>query len=162
MNHDLNLSEDLLQALSEGQRELVNIGIFLSQMIADEHSDTFSDYSFLIFPFAKAYEGFLKQEFLSAGFISKSEYASNHFRLGKALSPNLVKRLGGKSIYAKICNRTGWCELSDQIWDTWKTGRNQVFHYFPHNLHSLTLEQALAIINQILTTMNSILKLKKL
>ena len=60
------------------------------------------NFSFVVFPFAKAYEGFLKKAFLGVGFISRLDYISDHFRLGKVLSPNLVEKLGERSVYKKI------------------------------------------------------------
>ena len=53
-----------------------------------------TDYSYLVFPYAKLYEGFLKDIFLSAEIISQTEYVSDHFRIGKALSPSMVSRFG--------------------------------------------------------------------
>lgn len=156
MDYELQITESILKGISEGQRELIDQGIFLVQMMSEEHENTFSDYSFVVFPFAKAYEGFLKQVFFDIGFLSQTEYTSDHLRLGKVLSPNLVRRLGDKSIYEKICSR-GWCQLADEIWDTWKAARNQVFHYFAHNLHSLTLKEAVVLCNMILINMDKIL-----
>ena len=153
---NLQTTEELLTALSDNQRQLINEGIFLAQMMQDEHPTSFTDYSFVVFPFAKAFEGFLKQEFLNAGFITQADYTSTHFRLGKVMSPNLARRLGNRSVYHKVCATTGWCELADEIWETWKLGRNEVFHYFPHNLKSLNLTEAVAVANQILTTMDKV------
>jgi hypothetical protein len=112
----------------------------------------FKDYSFLVFPFAKAYEGFLKQLFLDVKFISHLDYISDHLRLGKLLSPNLVKKLGERSLYKKIKEKAGQ-DLADKIWNAWKIGRNQVFHYYPHNLKALTFSQAENIIDNILSAM---------
>ena len=36
--------------------------------------EKFPDYSFVVFPAAKAYEGFLKRLFLDRGFISEEDY----------------------------------------------------------------------------------------
>ena len=110
------------------------------------------DFSYLVFPFAKLYEGFLKKLFLDAGIITDREYHSDHFRIGKVLSPNLARRLGAKSAYAQISDRYGR-ELAARLWHTWKEGRNLVFHYFPHNYRRLTREEAVELINTLTHTM---------
>lgn len=146
-------TSSLWQYLSDGQRELIEEGYHLLDHAKTHLEDhKYRDYSFVVFPFAKAYEGFLKQIFLDVGFINEQDYKSDHFRLGKVMSPNLMRRLGNRSVYNKICNSTG-CELAEKIWSAWKRGRNQVFHYFPHNLKSLTLGEAEDIISQLIAAM---------
>ncbi len=149
---ELRRNTYLWEYLSHNQQDLLLQGEYLLNNIAEDKKYNFKDYSFLVFPFAKAYEGFLKQLFLDVKFISRLDYISNHFRLGKVMSPNLIQKLGERSVYQKILNFSGQ-ELADEIWETWKIGRNEVFHYFPHNLKSLTLSEADTIIEQIVSTM---------
>jgi hypothetical protein len=138
--------------ISKGQQDLLIQGEYLLDKVIKEGKYNFDDYSFLVFPFAKAYEGFLKQLFLDVKFITHLDYISDHFRLGKVLSPHMMARLGEKSVYGKVVKNSGR-DLADSLWHTWKIGRNQVFHYFPHNLKSLTLSEAEGIIKVILDTM---------
>jgi hypothetical protein len=138
--------------LSQNQKDLINEGLYLMNDVIKSHAYQFKDYSFLVFPFAKAYEGFLKQLFLDVKFISHLDYISDHLRLGKLLSPNLVNKLKERSLYKKIKDKAGQ-ELADKIWNAWKIGRNQVFHYYPHNLKALTFSQAENIIDNILLVM---------
>ncbi len=152
---DIKKDSYLWSYLSQGQRDLMEEGHYLLDHVIKEGKYSFKDYSFIVFPFAKAYEGFLKQLFLDIKFISQDDYGSTHFRLGKVLSPNLVRRLGGRSVYKKVSDMVG-SDLADKIWHAWKIGRNQVFHYFPHNLRSLTLDEAENIINQIIQTMEEV------
>lgn len=147
----------LWQYLSQGQKDLLTEGEFLMNKIVKDHAYRFKDYSFLVFPFAKAYEGFLKQLFRDIKFISHLDYISDHLRLGKLMSPNLIGRLGERSLYKKIKEATSK-DLADQIWDTWKMGRNQIFHYFPHNLKAVSFDEAIRIVNKILVTMNEAFK----
>lgn len=142
---------------SEGQQDLIRGGYHILEHVNNDRSIKFDDYSFVVFPFAKAYEGFLKQVFLDRRYISKGDYISKYFRIGKAMSPNLVKRYGDRSVYKQICDDLG-CELSEKIWLTWKKARNLVFHYFPHNLRSLTLADAEARIKQIIDTMEEVIE----
>jgi len=138
--------------LSQNQKDLINEGFYLMNEVIKNHAYQFKDYSFLVFPFAKAFEGFLKQLFLDVKFISHLDYISDHLRLGKLLSPNLINRLRERSLYKKIKEKAGQ-ELADKIWQAWKIGRNQVFHYYPHNLKALTFSQAESIIDNILSVM---------
>ncbi len=140
------------QYLSKNQKDLILEGQYLINEIIRHQAYQFKDYSFIIFPFAKAYEGFLKKLFKDIGFISHLDYISDHLRLGKLMSPNLVGRLAERSLYKKIVEK-GSKDLADKIWNTWKLGRNQVFHYFPHNLKSVSFEEAENIVNQIIQTM---------
>lgn len=140
--------------LSPEEKELILEGEYLVAEIRKEvdYRFKFKDYSFLIFPFAKAYEGFLKRLFYQVGMFSHLDYISNHLRLGRLMSPNLVGRLGKRSLYKKI-KQTANKELADKIWQTWKEGRNEIFHFFPHNLKSVGFNQAESIINKIIQTM---------
>jgi hypothetical protein len=143
----------LWQYLSPDQRVLAGDGAFLVADTSLHHDQEPTDYSYLVFPFAKLYEGFLKQLFLDLDIITPKDYRSEHFRIGKVLSPNLVGRLRQKSAYGQIQERYGK-ELATRLWHTWKNGRNMVFHYFPNNYRSLSADQARAVIDQIVDTMN--------
>ncbi len=137
---DIELSYDLRNYLSSEGNSLIDEGIHLIDE-AEKHMGSFRDFSFVVFPFAKSYEGFLKQIFYDLGFISGLEYRSRHFRIGKVMSPNLQRRLRNKSIYGKICNKVG-CELSDLIWNAWKEGRNEIFHFYTNGVKSISLQEA--------------------
>lgn len=138
--------------LSQTQRDLIDEGQYLMNEVIKDHAYRFKDYSFLIFPFAKAYEGFLKQMFKDIGFISHLDYISDHLRLGKLLSPHLIIKLGDRSLFEKM-RINGSRELADRVWKTWKLGRNEVFHYFPHNVRAVTFDEANMTVGNILETM---------
>jgi len=138
--------------LSQTQRDLILEGRYLMYEVIKNHAYQFKDYSFLVFPFAKAFEGFLKQLFRDNSFISHLDYISDHLRLGKLMSPNLISRLGERSLYKKITEKTNQ-ELAEKIWQAWKIGRNQIFHYYPHNLKAISFQEAEEIINQIIEMM---------
>lgn len=141
--------------LSQNQRDLILEGNYLMNDVIKHQNYEFKDYSFLIFPYAKAYEGYLKQLFYDIKFMNHLDYISDHFRLGKMMSPHLVDHLGDRSLYRQIKDHATK-ELADQVWDTWKLGRNQIFHYFPHNVRGVTFEEAQQIINTILLTMKEV------
>lgn len=107
------------------------------------------DYSFLVAPVAKAYEGFLKYFFLKIGLIDQQLYEGDRFRVGKTLNPSLrYKRF---SIFQKLCEIDDSGEqLAEQLWDAWKRGRNEIFHYYPGNTKKISFEEAQARIQQVL------------
>ncbi len=142
----------LWRYLSPTQQTLLEDGTFLVEDSAHHRDREPTDYSYLVFPFAKLYEGFLKQLFLDTGIIDKSQYVSDRFRIGKALSPHLVSRLHQRSAYAQLKDKYGE-PLAQALWEAWKTGRNLVFHYFPHNYRALTLDRAKETIQLILDAM---------
>lgn len=135
--------------ISLSQKDLIQEGFFLAEAVSNKH---FKDYSFYVFPFAKAFEGYLKQLFLDVGFISHLDYISNHFRLGKYLSPHLVHRLGERSIYLQIREYSSE-EMAKNIWNIWSRGRNEIFHYYPHNIRRIDLMEAQSLSYSFLRTM---------
>jgi hypothetical protein len=149
---DPKYPQDFWHYLSVPQQDLLIEGDYLKDQIIEDSEYSFKDYSFLVFPFAKAYEGFLKQVFLDVKFISHLDYISNHFRLGKMLSPFLVKQLGQRSLYTQI-TRVSSRQFAESIWHTWKIHRNEIFHYYPHNVKAITFSEADSITKEITTTM---------
>ena len=149
----IDRNSQLWQYLSDPQKELVKQGEFLLADIEAHPNANLTDYSYTVFPFAKAYEGFLKKLFLDLKFITTKDYESDHFRIGKVLSPHLARRLGNRSMYGRLVQLVGHKDLAEFIWTVWKRGRNRVFHYFPHNLHALSLPEAREVIHEIVAAM---------
>ena len=115
-----------------------------------------TDYSYLVFPFSKGYEGFLKKFFLDMGFIRENEYYSDDIRIGRILNPHYVHE--HTNVYKSLGqHQKGDAVLSMKLWDVWKKGRNEVFHYFPHNFKKLTYAEALKIIQEIAAVMSELL-----
>lgn len=154
----IDQSSRLWQYLSSQQRILAGDGAFLWEDSVRHTDEDPTDYSYIVFPFAKMYEGFLKQLLLDLRILSQSEYTSTHYRIGRSLSPNLVRRLGRHSAYGELARQFSQ-DLPEQLWHAWKEGRNLVFHYFPHNYRSLTREQAGGAISLILTAMKDAVEL---
>jgi len=123
-------------------------------LISSLKNNSFSDYSFLVAPAAKAYEGYLKYFFLKIGLIDQYQYQSDRFRVGKTLNPSL--RFKRFSIFQKLIDLDdSGEELAELLWDGWKFGRNQIFHYFPNKLKRISLPEAK---NRIALILNAILK----
>lgn len=156
----IDYNSEFWNYLHQNQKDLIREGKFLLSDVITHEAYQFKDYSFVVFPLAKAYEGFLKQIFFDSGLISRLDYISDHIRLGKLLSPHLVRRLGEHSLFEKI--RIQYSEeLANMIWTTWKKGRNEVFHYFPHNVRAVNFEEAKNLIEQILAAMEETYKTLK-
>ena len=102
----------------------------------------FDDFLFVVFPAAKAYEGFLKKMFLDLGFITEEDYYGKHFRIGKALNPSLPKELRKEGVYDKVVKYCQGESLATKLWETWKLSRNLIFHWFPNEKNAITLPEA--------------------
>ena len=146
--------------LEEDLQELLRTSIHLNSK-AKELGEGVHDFSFIVFPAAKAYEGFLKKLFLDMGFISKEEYSGKSFRVGKALNPSLNReRYKDESVYDKIVDFTGNTKLADTLWETWKNSRNLVFHWFPDEKQALSSEEAKIRLQMILDAIDEAYKQK--
>lgn len=124
--------------LSPSQDALVNDVIVVLNSLEHDH---INDYSFIVSPISKAYEGYLKDFFLKTRIIDRYDYESDRFRVGKTLNPSL--RYRRFSIYQKLANLSEEGEaLAEKLWTAWKYGRNEIFHYFPNNLKNLSRNEA--------------------
>jgi hypothetical protein len=150
MQIDRNLEKlECWSILDQDIRELLLESYRLAQM-SSKWKDEFHDYSFIVFPAAKAYEGYLKKLFLDMGFITKEDYWGKRFRIGKALNPSLEKRLRRKeSVYDKIVEFCGDSRLADELWDVWKNSRNLIFHWFPDEKNNLNYNEAIERLQKI-------------
>jgi len=117
---------------------------FLSLQLLDREKDThttFTDYSFILFPIGKAYEGFLKQLLLEFHLINSITYNSKKFRIGRSLNPDISFAQRDKWwLYDDLARNCG-PEVARAIWNVWITCRNQVFHYFPERKNTLSLTE---------------------
>ena len=175
------MTEDLTKRiwwvyLHKDLQELIQQAFFLTQVVEGWEGDLsvgastvpgrkpsehkrFHDYSFVVFPAAKAYEGFLKNLFLDLGFITSNDFYGKRFRIGKALNPTLDKRFRKKEgVYDKVVNYCGGKELADMLWDTWRKCRNVLFHWFPNEKNAIDFKEAKERVDMILRTMNRAFK----
>ena len=134
--------------LSPSQDKLVSdVETILNRLTSD---DIINDYSFIVSPMAKTYEGYLKDLFLKIGVITETDYESDRFRVGKTLNPSLrYKRF---SVFQKLADyHERGEELAEILWDAWKYGRNEIFHYFPNSIKNLSRQEAEDRISLLLT-----------
>lgn len=146
----------------EDLRELIRQSWLLLEVVREREGNPanggqkFHDYAFVVFPAAKAYEGFLKTLFHDLGFISDDDFYGKRFRIGKALNPSLERQLREReSVYDKLVDFCQGKDLADKLWDTWKEGRNLLFHWFPNEKNVISFEEAEQRIDKILDAMDS-------
>ena len=134
--------------LGEDLQKLITTSHFLLSVVKSWGADLpggkkeFHDYSFVVFPAAKAYEGFLKKLFIDLEFITEEDYYGKRFRIGKALNPSLSKDGMREGVYDKIVKHCNGQDLADNLWETWKESRNLIFHWFPNEKNTITLSEA--------------------
>jgi len=115
------------------------------------------DYSYIVFPIAKAFEGFLKKIFLDLKFISKRQYLGDRFRIGRSLNPNLPVRYRWDWVFGKLTAVCGSEELPRKMWQAWKNARNETFHYFPQHSRFVSLNEARMLVEEVLGVMEETL-----
>ena len=144
--------QEIKPHLSAPQKALVDDVIVVLDRI--KKFDHINDYSFLVAPVSKAYEGYLKDFFFKTEIIDEANYRSDRFRVGKTLNPSLrYKRF---SIYRRLAEfHENGEQLAETLWDAWKFGRNQIFHFFPDQVQFLTRDEAE---NRILLLLKAIAK----
>ena len=125
-----------------------------------EQNNGYHDYSFVVFPLAKAYEGFLKKVLVEMGFSDKETVYGRHFRIGKSLNPDLPKKFRREDwLYAELDGRfdlRGDDRLAGELWAVWREGRNLLFHYFPEHEGFIALAEAEGIMGRIVGVMERV------
>lgn len=124
------------QSISLLEREWVEVGELREQ----------KDYGYVVFPIAKAYEGFLKWFLFKAGLIRDYQLKSRHFRIGRSLNPDLPAKYRDEDWLfddlERLCRRCGQEGLGAIAWEGWSKGRNRIFHYFNDNGEAVSLAEA--------------------
>ena len=147
-------TQDWYVSLTSWQKELVRTSLELLSR-EERTQSNFADYSFIVFPMAKAYEGFLKDFFYKVGLITEQTYNDKRFRIGKAINPDInPSHRDEEWLYDGIVRMCG-SELARSMWQTWLQCRNQVFHYFPGEEKRLSLAETIHHIEMIADTMNA-------
>ena len=139
--------------LTKWQKQLVEVVEDLVKRHQPE-KDGLADYSFLVFPMSKAYEGFLKKFLFDLNLIDQDIYEGRRFRIGRALNPDVSRQQRDK--YWLYDNVAHLCspETAREMWTTWLECRNRVFHYFPKDDGLLTFDQAVAKIEKVSQAMS--------
>lgn len=129
MKFDDIVSQSWFKVMSMRLQGLVKQSLELYAESMMKPVNSVNDYGYVVFPVAKAYEGFLKEYFYQIGLITENMLKADHFRLGKALNPDLpIKYRDDGWVYDDISHTCGE-EVAEVLWQAWKQGRNEVFHY---------------------------------
>lgn len=127
--------------LPEEQQKLIELSIVLYER-EQKLGTQLTDYSFIIFPIAKAYEGFIKQYLYDLHLISQNTFEGRRFRLGRALNPDIRESQRDEFwLFDDLANMCGE-QIARSMWETWLECRNRIFHYFPSRNVQLTLTAA--------------------
>jgi hypothetical protein len=104
-------------------------------------SSHFFDYSFILFPIAKAYEGYLKKFLHDQQMITLATYQSKRFRIGRSLNPDI--RGDQRDEWWLYDDLVALCgeELARDVWSGWIECRNHIFHYYVGSTNNFTLTQ---------------------
>lgn len=153
------LEEDWYTVLNDDLKSLIRLSVELYER-EETMGYILPDYCYLVFPMAKAYEGFLKQYFRSLGLLSEKAYESKRFRVGRAMNPDIHVR--HRDEYWMFDDVTQMCgrEVAMEIWQTWLECRNQLFHYFPGKHTSCDLKQAKMYLTRLTDTMKQVFECK--
>lgn len=146
--------EHWFEQIPERPKKLLTLALDLFQREASLEEKLY-DYSFVVFPAAKAFEGFLKHYFFTQGLITKRTYESKRFRIGRALNPDIHPK--GRDeywLYDDVSSRCG-SDIAVELWDTWLTCRNQVFHFFPSKDSTLTEIEAQRKLEKVLSAIRA-------
>lgn len=135
------LDDTWFSFLNDRHKSLVRTAVSLYEREFELKSDL-EDYSFIVFPMSKAYEGFLKRSFYDLKLIDKKTFEGKRFRIGKALNPDVHEDQRDKywlfDDLEKICG----AEMARELWETWLECRNRVFHFFVNDNNTVSLEDA--------------------
>lgn len=135
--------------LNSWQQNLVKTTNKLCELEDDRLEHQLHDYSFLIFPMAKAYEGFIKKYLFDLKLIDKNTYESKRFRIGRAINPDVRHSHRDQYwLYDDLSQECGEAVARD-LWEVWLKCRNRVFHYFPKEKNQLTYKESLEKIKMI-------------
>lgn len=142
--------------LEEPMRDLMGESFVLLER-EEKLNEGLHDYAFVVFPAAKAYEGFLKKLFWDLGLITTRQYKGDRFRIGKALNPNLPKRYQWDWVYDKLALACKGEEAPLLAWGVWKKARNQIFHYFADHHEFIDLRQSRTLVEEIIGMMEKLM-----
>lgn len=168
MNNNLRLSS-WFDFLDHGQKDLLLQSQELYQRELEQPNHYFHDYSFVVFPMAKGYEGFLKKYLFSLDLISQNAYEGDNFRIGKSLNPDLPERFRNHDwVVGELDTRLGVVKggvydnqrLSRVLWNCWKNSRNLLFHYFPQHENFITLVEANTRLSNIVDAIEAAMQCK--
>lgn len=150
-----SVKEFLSSELNSGVEDSLSL---LAMVKQNPDSLDVSDYSFVVFPMAKAYEGFLKLYFKKRGMLNEKHFRSRHFRIGRSFNPDLPTKYKDEVWLYDDVSRLCGESIARQMWEIWIDGRNHLFHFFPNGKYQLSLAEADLLVNRFLQIMEQALQ----
>jgi hypothetical protein len=114
-----------------------------------QQSTQFSNYDFVVFPLAKAYESFLKDFLFSLDLIDEATYRSKKFSIGRSLNPDVRLEQRDEWWFYDDLARLCGADVAREIWDAWLE-RNRLVHLYPEEIQTTTLADAESKINNFI------------
>ncbi len=142
------------QYLDDCQRALAETSFALLDKAKELHD--LKDYSFIVFPMAKAYEGFLKKVLFDRNLIDKNTYEGRKFRIGRALNPDVRNHQRDEDWFYDDMAEIFGNEVAREMWNAWLMCRNHVFHYWPDCEQFLTIAEVKERLQMMTEVMNKI------
>lgn len=159
MSIQIDQQSSWFKYLDTFQQNLIKTSVYLSEHFSKEEQNDINDFSFIVFPMSKAYEGFLKKMLLDLQLISHKVYYGRRFRIGRALNPDVRPEQRDKWwLYDDLC-RIFNEELAREVWQAWLQCRNHVFHFFPNGEKELNLDEAVACLKKMQLLMSTVVEL---
>lgn len=145
--------------LDHSMQDLVLQSFDLLDLQRDNILPKYHDYSFIVFPIARAYEGFLKKYLFVHELIDNLDLLNPHFRIGRSLNPDLPNKYKDQDWLfddlQELCRRCGQRDLALKMWKAWRNGRNKLFHYyFPDHTEFIDLAEAQNLIEDFTIVMS--------
>lgn len=128
---DLLLEKKWFRQLPVIQQELIKQSFYLLDLAKKQNLKLY-DYSYILMPGAKAYEGFIKDLVYKLGLIPEKRYLGKRFRVGRAINPDYARTSpdGFEALYDDLSRLCGGEFIASKLWNTWLECRNRIFHYF--------------------------------
>lgn len=153
------LTPELFEFLLPEQRDNIQDSLTLLDHFAHPHSHSqenlleLEDYAFVVFPTARAYEGFLKLFFRHLGVLQEEHYQSRNFRVGRSFNPDIKMHLRDNVwIYDDVARATS-DEIARRLWQMWLSGRNHLFHFFPDERYQVNYGEAKDLVEGLIQVM---------
>lgn len=159
MQNDIHnrLSRELSRFLTNEMLADLQDSLVLLRDFAQGGHPTMNDYAFIIFPAARAYEGFLKIFFEKLGVLNAEHTRDRLFRIGRSFNPDLFSdRRGDHWIYDDVSKIVGE-GVARSMWQTWLDARNHLFHYAPDDKYEISYKEADQLFSRVLETMEEAL-----
>ena len=119
--------------------EIYNDYFSLRDRFSSEYAPNLSDYSCMVLPLAKAYEGVLKKILVRAGFINEADLQENpDISISRYFNP-----VGNNAIFRALKDQARDKTIPHVIYSTYQECRNLILHYDPYRDNRLkTIEDA--------------------